>query len=71
MSPTQERAPLKPGDPDGARLQEAAELVRKIGGKPDLAFALFMALADFHAASREAGPYASRSPRASPVGCDL
>lgn len=59
MSPTQMRAPLKPGDPDGDRLQAAAELVRKIGGTQDLAFAIFMALADFHAASREAGPYAA------------
>lgn len=59
MSPTQVRAPLKPGDPEGARLQEAAELVRRVGLAPHFAFALFMALSDFHAASREAGPYAA------------
>jgi hypothetical protein len=58
MSPSLGGAPLSSADPQGVRLKSAAELVRKIGGSGTMSMPLYMALADFHAARMETGPYA-------------
>jgi hypothetical protein len=55
MHQTLTTAPLDPNHPDKARLQRAAALVRGLHAFP----ALQLALSDFHAARREAGPYSA------------
>lgn len=53
MHPSLASVSLEPRHPDNAALRQAADLVRNLGGNPSLD----LALADFHAARREPGPY--------------